>query len=163
MLDHHAELQLDWDETKLYESWPKRLDHRFLLKRLNELTADTTLAGGAVRVLDVAAAGATHTCEMSLRGACAVALDPSPAMLQAAREHMRERGAQMMLVRGIAETLPFRDGVFDRVLCHSAIDHVAAPSIAAREMSRVLAPDGRLVISAVNYGSFSARLSRLLY
>ena len=72
MLDHHAELQLDWDETKLYESWPKRLDHRFLLKRLNELTADTTLAGGAVRVLDVAAAGATHTCEMSLRGACAV-------------------------------------------------------------------------------------------
>jgi SAM-dependent methyltransferase len=163
MLDHHAELQLDWDETKLYESWPNRLDHRFLLKRLNDLTADTTLAGGAVRVLDVAAAGATHTCEMSLRGACAVALDPSPAMLQAAREHMRERGAQMMLVRGIAETLPFRDGVFDRVLCHSAIDHVAAPSIAAREMSRVLAPDGRLVITAVNYGSVSARLSRLLY
>src|SRR5262249_34400367 len=31
------------------------------------------------------------------------------------------------------------------------------------EMCRVLAPDGRLVISAVNYGSFSARLSRLLY
>ena len=53
---------------------------------------------------------------------------------------MTERGAQITLVRGIAETLPFRDGVFDRVLCHSAIDHVAAPDVAAREMARVLAP-----------------------
>src|SRR4030095_15172504 len=143
MLDHHAELQLDWDETKLYESGPNRLDHRFLLKRLNELTADTTLAGGGVRVLDVAAAGATHTCEMSLRGARAVALDPSPAMLPSAREHMQERGAQMMLVRGIAETLPFRDGVFDRVLCHSAIDHVAAPPPGRRARSPLSGPAGR--------------------
>jgi hypothetical protein len=56
MLDHHAELQLDWDETKLYESWPNRLDHRFLLKRLNDLTA-TRRSPAARRVLDVAAAG----------------------------------------------------------------------------------------------------------
>jgi SAM-dependent methyltransferase len=163
MLDQHPELQLDWDDAKLHDNWPNRLDHRFLLRRLDEITADTTLAGGTGRVLDVAAAGATHTCEMSLRGARAVALDPSPAMLQSARDHMATRGAQVMLVRGIAETLPFRDGSFDRVLCHSAIDHVAAPDVAAREMSRVLAPGGRLVISAVNYRSLSARLSRSLY
>lgn len=163
MLDQHPELQLDWDDAKLHDNWPNRLDHRFLLLRLNQITAEITLAGGTGRVLDVAAAGATHTCEMSLRGARAVALDPSPAMLQSARDHMAARGAQIMLVRGIAETLPFRDGVFDRVLCHSAIDHVAAPEVAAREMSRVLAPGGRLVISAVNYHSASARLSRRLY
>jgi SAM-dependent methyltransferase len=163
MSEAHPELQLDWDDANLYEQWPKRLDHDFLLGRLDEVTAATTMSGGARRVLDVAAAGATHTCEMSLRGARAVALDPSPAMLRSARKHMAERGADIMLVRGIAETLPFRDGVFDRVLCHSAIDHVAAPDVAAREMSRVLAPGGRLVLTAVNYGSFSARLSRLLY
>jgi SAM-dependent methyltransferase len=163
MSNPHPELQLDWDEANLYDNWPKRLDHDFLLGRLEQVTADTVLAGGGGRVLDVAAAGATHTCEMSLRGARAVALDPSLAMLRLARRNMAERGAGIMLVRGIAETLPFRNGVFDRVLCHSAIDHVAAPHVAAGEMSRVLAPDGRLVLSAVNYGSASARLSRMLY
>ena len=99
---------------------------------------------------------------MNLRGARAVALDPSEAMLSLARQHMTERGAQITLVRGIAETLPFGDGVFDRVLCHSAIDHVAAPDVAAREMSRVLAPDGRLLLSAVNYGSARVRAYRAL-
>lgn len=163
MQTQHPDLQLDWDEAKLYDNWPKRLDHDFLLGRLDEVTVNATLAGGAQRVLDVAAAGATHTCEMNLRGARAVALEPSEAMLRLARQHMTERGAQIALVRGIAETLPFGDGAFDRVLCHSAIDHVAAPDVAAREMSRVLAPDGRLVLSAVNYGSASARISRSLY
>jgi SAM-dependent methyltransferase len=159
----HPELQLDWDETALYDNWPKRLDHDFLLGRLDEVTVNAVLEGGGRRVLDVAAAGAAHTCEMNLRGARAVALDPSEAMLRMARQNMVDRGAHISLVRGIGETLPFRDGAFDRVLCHSAIDHVAAPDVAVREMSRVLQADGRFILSAVNYGSASARVSRLLY
>ncbi len=161
MLDQNLELQLDWDSAD--RTWPDRLDFYFLLKRLNELTANVTLAGGTGRVLDVAAAGAEHICEISLRGAGAVALDPSWAMLKSGREHVAQRNARVTFVRGIAETLPFRDGWFDRVLCHGAIDHVAAPHLAVREMIRVLAPDGRLVISGTNYASASARITRPLY
>lgn len=158
-----SDLQLDWDVDELCAQWPNRLDHRFLLNRLAALTAETALAGGAARVLDVAAAEAEHAAEMSLRGVRTVALDPSPVMLERARAHAAGRGAQVTLVRGIAETLPFRDDTFDRVLCHSAIDHVADPERAVREMTRVLTSDGRLVISAVNYAGLSARLSRVLY
>ena len=92
-----------------------------------------------------------------------IVVEPSPAMLAAARDRMAEFGATVTLVRGIAETLPFRDGTFDRVLCESAIDHFAHPDAAVREMTRVLQPEGRLVISFVNYGSVSTRISRLAY
>jgi len=52
---------------------------------------------------------------------------------------------------------------FDRVLLDSAIDHLADPRLGIGEMTRVLKPDGRLVISFVNYESASMRLSRRLY
>jgi SAM-dependent methyltransferase len=84
-------------------------------------------------------------------------------MLERARRRMVEYEATVRLVRGIAETLPFADGTFDRVLCESGIDHLADPAVGIREMARVLRPDGRLVIGVVNYGSATVRLSRLLY
>ncbi len=158
-----SDFQLDWDTTQLHDDWAHGPDGRYLFQRLDELTVETALAGGARRVLDVAAAEAAHSIAMRRRGVDVVALDPSPAMLAAARQGMAARGVEFALVRGIGETLPFRDGSFDRVLCHSAIDHVADPDLAVREMTRVLTADGRLVISAVNYRSASARLSRLLY
>src|SRR5262249_11131175 len=61
------------------------------------------------------------------------------------------------------EILPFRDHTFDRVLCESSIDHFAGPDLGMREMARVVKPDGRVIVSAVNYDSLSARLSRLAY
>ncbi len=76
---------------------------------------------------------------------------------------MAQRGTRFGLVRGIAETMPFRDGVFDCILCHGAIDHTADPALAVREMARVLAPAGRLVLTGVNYEGLAARLSRLAY
>jgi len=66
-------------------------------------------------------------------------------------------------VRGIAEGLPFPDASLDRVLCDSALDHFAAPDQGMREMARVLAPTGRMVVSFVNYASLATRLSRLWY
>jgi ubiquinone/menaquinone biosynthesis C-methylase UbiE len=163
MRHEHLGFQLDWDTDQLRRGWAKGPDEHFLFRRLQELTVETTLAGGAQRVLDVAAAEAVNTIEMQARGVNAVALDPSLAMLARAREGMVQRGFTPALVRGVGEMLPFPDATFDRVLCHSAIDHVADPDLAVREMTRVLRPDGRLVISAVNYGGVSARVSRALY
>src|SRR5262245_15637175 len=84
-------------------------------------------------------------------------------MREKSRERMAEYSARITLIRGIAETLPFRDRTFDRVLCESAIDHLAEPAVGIREMARVLKPDGRLVIGVVNYGSLTVRLARLIY
>jgi ubiquinone/menaquinone biosynthesis C-methylase UbiE len=76
---------------------------------------------------------------------------------------MREHGATVTLVRGIAETLPFPDETFDRVLCDSALDHLADPERGIREMARVTTPGGRIVLTFVNYGSLGVRASRVVY
>jgi SAM-dependent methyltransferase len=157
------DLQLDWDTAGVRAGWRDRLDHRYLIGRLLRLTADVVLRGKPRRALDVAAAEGIQTADLALAGVAAVAIDPSPAMLARAREVMTERAARFALVRGIAETMPFRDGAFDGVLCHGAIDQVADPALAVREMARILTPDGRLVISGLNYEGLSVRVSRSLY
>ena len=128
-----------------------------------EVPVAATATDGPGRVLEVAAAEAVHSCQLNRRGMESFVVEPSPIMLERARGRMAQEGARLTLIRGVAETLPFRAQRFDRVLLDSAIDHLAQPELGVREMSRVLKPDGRLVITFVNYGGLSVRLSRLLY
>jgi SAM-dependent methyltransferase len=159
----HAELQLDWDAGKLEERWPTGLDTSYLLLRTGVLPSQVAGELGRGRVLEVAAAEAIHSCRLSLQGMESIVVEPSATMLERARRRIAEHGARVALIRGVAETLPFAAGTFDRVLIDSAIDHLGNPELSVREMTRVLKPDGRLVISFVNYGSVSVRLSRMMY
>lgn len=47
-------------------------------------------------------------------------------------------------VRGVAERLPFRDGVFDAAFSFNVLEHVVDPFACANELARVLKPGGRL-------------------
>jgi SAM-dependent methyltransferase len=49
-------------------------------------------------------------------------------------------------VQGIAEYLPFRDGVFGQVLYATSIDHLLAPDLALREAHRVARPGGSICV-----------------
>ena len=58
--------------------------------------------------------------------------------------------------------LPFPAGVFDLVLSHAVIEHVADAPLYLRECARVLAPGGRVYLSTAPYLSFAgAHLPRL--
>lgn len=71
-------------------------------------------------------------------------LDPSPHMLRLARR----RG--VVAVQAVAEALPFRDGVFDRVLLVTTLCFVDDPRAMLREALRVLAPGGAVVMGFVD-------------
>jgi len=157
------DVQRAWDNAPLKDAWAAQRDHDFAVRAMALVPVEVTALGASGRVLEVAAAEAEHASRLNLRGLACVVLEPSAAMLARARERMAALGARLMFVRGIAETLPFRDASFDRVLCESAIDHFQHPDAAVREMVRVLAPEGRLVISFVNYAGLSSRVSRLAY
>ncbi len=157
------DLQLDWDNRNLTDDWLDDPGSRWLLQRIGTLAVEVTAAGARGPVLEVAAAEGVHACRIAAKGFPTFVVEPSPAMLDRVREHAAAMNVRVGVVRGIAETLPFRDGTFDRVLIDSAIDHVAGPDAAVREMTRVLRPDGRLVIGFVNYGGASARATRALY
>lgn len=157
------DIQDAWDNAPLHGRWPAGLDNQFLLHRLAEVPVETTAQDAHGTVLEVAAAEAVHACRLATRGLTAHVLEPSLVMLERARTHMANFGVTLRLVRGIAEDLPYADHTFDRVLIDSAIDHLSMPDRGLREMLRVLKPDGRFIISFVNYGSLSVRLSRAIY
>ena len=157
------DIQDAWDNAPLQERWPRGEDGLYYLRRLAVVPVEETAAGASGRLLEVAAAEAVHACKLAARGLAAHVLEPSAVMLGRARAQMAERGVYLHLVRGIAEALPYPDHTFDRVLIDAAIDHLSAPDAGLREMVRVLKPDGRFLVSFVNYGSLSVRWSRLLY
>ena len=58
-----------------------------------------------------------------------------------------------------SEQLPFDDGAFTAVLCSNSFHHYPDPSRAVREMARVLASDGRLVIGDACADLLAARIA----
>lgn len=75
-----------------------------------------------------------------------VGLDASEAMVAAAAE--RGGGENLAYLRGDACALPFDDESFDAACSVGVIHMVTEPLVALAEMTRVLAPDGRLVVLA---------------
>ena len=80
------------------------------------------------------------------RGLQVIAIDPSPAMLDALARRFPFPGRVDCRI-GEAEHLPLADGAVDYCLANMCLHHVASPPAAIREMVRVLAPGGRLVIT----------------
>ena len=65
-------------------------------------------------------------------------------------ERAREALGDGMVSQSPAEALPFADEVFDLVLSHEVIEHVADDRASAAEMVRVLRVGGRLVLFCPN-------------
>jgi ubiquinone/menaquinone biosynthesis C-methylase UbiE len=82
----------------------------------------------------------------------AVGFDLSPGMVAQATERARDAGlANVEFHTGdVSGRLPFEDGAFTALVCTTAFHHFPSPSTTIAEMSRVLAPDGRLVIADSN-------------
>jgi len=80
----------------------------------------------------------------------AVGLDLSPAMIARARTLASGIGNVEFLAGDVSGQLPFSDGEFTAVLCTTAFHHFPRKPDTIAEMSRVLAPGGRLVIGDAN-------------
>lgn len=86
-----------------------------------------------------------------------VGLDVNDGMLEAARATAAEITTPTIeWKRGDATDLPLPDGAFDAVLCQQALQFFEEPSVALREMHRVLTPDGRLAISVLRPLAFNS-------
>ena len=81
-------------------------------------------------------------------------LDPSPQMGALGRRRLQRAGVQIPLIRGTAQTLPFRSHAFDAILATFPTDYLLAEETLAAAW-RVLADNGRFVI--VPQARFSGR------
>jgi ubiquinone/menaquinone biosynthesis C-methylase UbiE len=75
------------------------------------------------------------------------ACDISPGMLAVCAENARRIGCDIRLRTADAEGLPHEDGSFDLVVGHALLHHLPEPETALREVRRVLAPGGEVLIA----------------
>ena len=100
-----------------------------------------------MEVLDVACGTGNATIPAAKLGARVTGLDLSPGLIVIARERGAEAMVEIEWLEGDAQSLPFDDDSFDRVI--SAIGHMFAPDHrrTAGELRRVCRADGRIAIA----------------
>ena len=139
-----------YDELRpLRESWWRRFD---------VLVEEGDLRGR--RVLDVGCGTGALTTALAERVAARVwGVEPSEEMIAVAR---RRASRTVGLKQGRAETLPFRDAWFERVVMTLVVHLVDRPTAFA-EALRVLVPGGRLMIATFAHEHFETYWARSFF
>lgn len=98
------------------------------------------------RLLDVGCGTGALLCRLaeSYPHAQMVGVDPVPEMLALARRRLPE---SVEIREGWAEQLPYEDASFDAVVSCNMFHYIRQPTVALREMGRVLRPGGQLVVT----------------
>ncbi len=106
-------------------------------------------------VLDVGAGTGFLTEAAARKARRVIALDFSESMLGEARNKV---GGIVEFRIGNAEHLPLPDGSVDSVIGNMILHHCPNPDLAVKEMVRVLAPGGRLVLSDLQEHNYESLL-----
>lgn len=133
-------------DADLYERsmgrWSRRLAGPFL---------DAALPHGAASLLDVGCGTGSLalTAAAHFPGARVVGVDVASTFLAQARTHASR--PEVTFIEGDAHALPFPDASFDAVLSLLALNFLADPVQAAREMRRVTEPGGTMAAAVWDF------------
>src|SRR6266446_5691590 len=105
-------------------------------------------AGPDDTVLDVACGGGLVVCAFARTVRHATGIDLTPAMLEQARKNQAAQGlTNVTWKHGDVLPLPFSDASFTIVTSRFAFHHFLDPLAVLREMKRVAAPGGRVMVA----------------
>lgn len=157
MSEKQMKIDTKWDDSDVV---PDVMcpDTTYVFDRMTRATHEAVDVAQGMLVLDVGCGIGADAGKLAESGAIVIALDPSEVMLGRARDVKL-----IFPVQGIGEHLPFRSGLFDRIVCKGALDHFFNPLVTLKEMARLLKSNGRLIISIANYDSLSCKLGRALH
>jgi len=112
-----------------------------------KMVVDAAAPGPHDTVLDVACGGGLVVCAFAPHVRHATGIDMTPAMLDRARRLAAERGiANVAWREGDVASLPWPEASFAIVVTRFAVHHFPDPRAVLREMVRVCAPGGRVVV-----------------
>lgn len=140
----------DWDYEAAVEVLGRSLNPRSSMS-LFDMIGDLGVGEGDM-ILDVGGRDGRHSLVMAERFGCrAVSVDPVEANIAKGARLLAEHelGHLVELRLGAIEGIPAESGAFDLVLSRDMLGHVKDLGRALEECSRVLTPDGVMVIHEV--------------
>ena len=154
-MDRTAASQVRLKQADIHEQWENdylnpKMD-RFYALAFDRIVSELGDPQGK-RVLDVGCGYCYHTRRLAERGLTITAVDFSEVALSHARDNLANAGIsdQVTLQQADATNLPFDDASFDHVMMWGVLMHVPEAKKALSELSRVLKPGGKLVLSETN-------------
>lgn len=103
-------------------------------------------------LVDVGCGPGILTMVSANRGSLAIGMDLSLSMVRFARDKARElnlTGAFFLV--GDSQRLPFRSATADLVTNYANLAHVPSPRRCIEEMTRIVAPKGRIIVQSINH------------
>ena len=134
--DYFDELANNWDKMR----------EEFFPEAVRETAYDLAEAQEGEIAADIGAGTGFLTEGLLERGLKVIAVDQSPEMLTVLMDKFSEN-YELECREGVAEDLPFDDMEVDHVFANMYLHHVEDPKAAIVEMSRILAPGGKLIIT----------------
>jgi SAM-dependent methyltransferase len=120
---------------------------------MRRLLADVARPTRGTRVLDAGCGAGWVGIEAALKGAMASAFDPSPAMVENAKQNAAECGVDLDARVGFVEDVPF-DRPFELVLNSGVISFAPDADVYLGTLDRLVEPGGLLVIGDLNPSSY---------
>lgn len=108
-------------------------------KRVRDLLATFQPIGDEARVIEVGSGA--HGLIFFFGSEYGVGVDPLAVSYGNLFPRWQRR---VPTVAAVGESLPFRDGSFDVVICDNVVDHAESPARIVRELARILVPGGLL-------------------
>jgi len=123
-----------------------------------QLLIDSAGAGPGDTLLDVACGGGNVVCAFARVVHHATGIDMTAAMLDRARTVAREKSlSNVTWDQGQATSLPYADGTFTIVVTRLSFHHFIEPLAVLKEMVRVCAPGGRVLVADMHTSTDSAK------
>ncbi|MGH3980007.1 MAG: class I SAM-dependent methyltransferase [Pseudonocardiaceae bacterium] len=137
-------------------------DYTGLAPRLDPAAAalvDAAAPGPGDHVLDVAAGNGNVAVRAAARGARVTACDLAPRMVQLGRERT---GPGVEWIEADVEDLPLPDATVDIVLSTFGVIFALRPEVAVAQLRRVLAPGGRVGLTAWTIDGYIAQRASII-
>jgi SAM-dependent methyltransferase len=155
------------EDNVLVDYWEKAVPWRFGGERrsyeekrrlrygLQDYMSDAIPFGmyGGRRVLEVGSGSGIDSAEFGRNGAEIVSLDFTRNGARSTRDTLREAGVSSNVIRASAESLPFRDNVFDCVYSFGVLHHIPETGRPVNEIKRVLQGGGLFICMLYNKDS----------
>ncbi len=145
-------------ERKYWDKYASRYDRGiekwwgFYSALVDKISQDVEIGN---TVLEVAAGTGLISLKVAEQAKRVYGVDISPLMVDEAKKKMEEKGiGNVEFSVHDAYSLPFDEGMFDAVICCSALHNMVNPEKALSEMNRVLKPEGQLIAPTICQGEY---------
>ncbi|MBN1348161.1 class I SAM-dependent methyltransferase [candidate division KSB1 bacterium] len=102
-----------------------------------------------LKIADLGCGTGRHTLRMATAGARVIGVDFSDGMLVKARAKIKANETYF-IKHDLAQPLPFKSEMFDRVTCCLVLDHITNLRALFSEMKRICVADGFILISVMH-------------